>query len=176
MKRKILITFALISLSSGLFAQTGKNFLQVSGQVSRPTSALLEVTNIGYGGAMKWMHGFGEKNQQVTLEAGYNRFPVINLPAGVEAHYAAVPVYVGYRYMANKISLEAQGGTSINRIVGRNTSVSVSETKVNLGLGFGIGYILHNFEIAARFQVTDMRGKQDDPTFLGIRFAYNFLL
>jgi len=176
MKRKFLLVLAVVALNSSLFAQSGKNFLQVSGQVSRPTSALLEVTNIGYGGALKWMHGFGENKQQATLEAGYNRFPVKKLPTGVSAHYGAIPIYVGYRYLANKISLEAQGGVSINRIVGRNSLLSISETKTNLGFGLGMGYLLNDFEIAARFQVTDARGTADDPTFLGIRIAYNFLL
>lgn len=89
MRRKLLLIVALLSLSFGSFAQSGKNYLQVSAQLSRPTSALLEVTNVGYGGALKWMHGFGDSNQQATLEMGYNRFPVKGLTSGVEAHYAA---------------------------------------------------------------------------------------
>jgi len=176
MRRKLLLTVALLSLSFGVFAQSGKNYLQVSAQLSRPTSALLEVTNIGYGGALKWMHGFGERKQQVTLEAGYNRFPVKGLPSGVEAHYSAIPIYLGYRYLANRISLEAQGGASINRIIGRNNMFSVSETKLNLGIGLGLGYTMKNFEISARYQITDPRGTEDDPTFLGIRLAYNISL
>jgi hypothetical protein len=176
MKKRILIATILCCLSLALFAQKGTNILQPSVQVSRPTSALLEFTNIGYGGAIKWMHGFGEKKQQVTLEAGYNRFPVKKLPESVDIVYTAIPVYIGYRYIANKISLEAQGGTSINMIDGKNSTTSASEHRVNLGLGLGIGYLIKNFEIAARFQVTDPRGKTNDPTFLGIRLAYNFSL
>ena len=174
--KKTILTFVLIGLSLGLYAQSGKNYLQLSAQAARPTSALLEVTNFGYGGALKWMHGFGEKKHQATLEAGYNRFSVKNLSSGVSANYSAIPIYLGYRILANKISLEAQAGTSINRIVGRNSNFSVSETKLNLGLALGIGYVFKNFEIAARYQVTDPRGTEDDPTFLAARLAYNFSL
>ncbi|WP_316824151.1 outer membrane beta-barrel protein [Pedobacter miscanthi] len=176
MKKKVHLILILCTFSLGLYAQSGKNYLQVSGQICRPTSAMLEVTNFGYGGAIKWMHGFSEYNQQVTFEAGYNRFPVKKLPDGVQANYAAVPIYVGYRYLANKVSLELQAGTSVNRIVGRNAEISLSETKLNLGLGLGIGYVLKNFEFGARYQVTDVRGTRDDPTFLSLKLAYNILL
>lgn len=176
MKRKLFTTAVLFMISFGVFAQAGKKYLQISGQLSRPTSALLEVTNFGYGGAIKWMQGFGSRKQQATLEAGYNRFPVKGLSSGVKANYAAVPIYIGYRYLANRISLEAQAGISINRIVGRNSMLSVSETKLNLGVGLGIGYIVKKFEIGARYQITDPRGTEDDPTFLGLRLAYNISL
>ncbi len=176
MMKKLLLAFALLTSSFSLHAQTGKKFLQVSGQISRPTSTMLEVTNVGYGGAIKGMYGFGELKQQATFEVGYNRFPVKGLPAGVEAHYSAFPIYLGYRYIANKLSLEVQGGTSINRIVGRNEMISIVETKLNLGIGLGIGYLFHDFEIGARYQITDARGTEDDPTFLGLRLAYNFSL
>ncbi len=174
--KKLQLTALLLGLSLGLSAQQGKDYLQLSGQVARPTSALLEVTNFGYGGALKWMHGFGDVKQQATLEAGYNRFPVKGIPSGAEAHYAAIPVYLGYRYVANKISLEAQGGISINRVLGRNSMISISETKLNLGVGLGLGYLMKNFEASIRYQITDPRGTKDDPTFLAIRFGYNIAL
>ncbi|RZK37922.1 MAG: hypothetical protein EOO90_23895 [Pedobacter sp.] len=177
MKRKILITSILVALSLGLSAQKGQNFIQVSGQIARPTSALLEFTNFGYGGAIKWMHGFGRKKQQLTLETGYNRFPLKKMPADVHIYYSAVPVYLGYRYLANKVSLEVQGGAWVNNVSGRSADLSASETRLNLGVGLGLGYyLIKNFEVGARFQVTDIRGSQDDPTFLGIRLAYDISL
>lgn len=177
MKRKILFTTLFAMLSLGLFAQKNTDLIQISGQVARPTSALLEFTNFGYGGAIKWMHGFGERKQQLTFETGYNRFPIKKMPAGVQVYYAAIPAYLGYRYIANKVSLEAQGGASINRVLGRAGNVTASDTRVNLGVGLGLGYYLaKNLELGARFQVTDIRGSQDDPTFLGIRLAYDISL
>jgi len=166
--------FLLAGLTSQ--AQSGNNQLQFSGQLSRPTSALLEVTNIGYGGAVKGMYGFGDNDQQATLEAGYNRFPVKHLPTGVEAHYSSIPIYGGYRYLINSFSLEAQVGLAVNRIIGRNSQITVSDTHRNLGWALGIGYTLKGLEIAARYQVSDVKGTDDDLNFLGIRLAYNISL
>lgn len=174
--KKICLHFILVFAGFTAVAQSGKKHLQFSAQMSRPTSTLLEVTNIGYGGAVKGMYGFGEKDQQATLEIGYNRFPVKHLPDGVEANYSSTPIYAGYRYLINNYSLEGQAGLAINRIVGRNSQISVRDTRRNFGFALGIGYTWRALEIGARYQVSDVKGTEDDLNFLGIRLALNINL
>ncbi|SDK56805.1 Outer membrane protein beta-barrel domain-containing protein [Pedobacter sp. ok626] len=182
MKRQIIIYHKSISLVCFMAicfatkAQEVTKLIQASVQVSRPTSALLEVTSIGYGAALKGMYGFGSDNQQVTLEGGYNRFPVKKLPANIQAYYSAVPIYAGYRYIIKRYTLEAQAGISLNRIIGRNTMRSMSRNETDFGWALAVGYLLKNFEVGLRYHNSDVKNTEDNLTFLGIRMAYNIKL
>jgi hypothetical protein len=176
MNRYSLIFCLLVLFSNHAKAQSGLRQLQISGQASRPMSSLLTVTNYGYGGSFKGLYGFGDTDQQATLEVGYNRFPLKHLSAGVEIYYSALPVYAGYRYIYKKFSFEPQLGLSVNRIYGRNSMISESETFYNLGWAVGAGYILKNFEIGLRCQISEIHDRDDDLNFLGLRLAYNINL
>ena len=175
--KRILLTAAVaFTTCLATKAQTGSKYLHIAVQAARPTSSLLEVTNIGYGGAIKGMYGFGDSKQQATLEGGYNRFPVSHLPSGVNAQYSAIPLYGGYRYQFTHVALEAQAGISLNRIVGRNSQVSVSDHENDFAWALSIAYTLKGFEVSARYQNSDVKGSIDDLTFLAVRLAYNIKL
>lgn len=131
--------FALVCFMTMCFvakAQKGTNLIKVSAQLSRPTSALLEVISIGYGSALKGIYDFRNDNKQIAQEGGYNHFPVKKLLANIQAYYSVVPIYAGYRYIINRYSIEGQAGISLNRIIGRNTMPSISK----------------NFEIGVRYR------------------------
>ena len=58
------------------------------------------------------MLGFSKTPQQVTLETGYNRFGIKNLPSGVNGNYSAIPLYLGYRARLGWLIVEGNGGLS----------------------------------------------------------------
>lgn len=172
-----LLVFLFVVISSCVFAQKGVIQIQVSGQVSRPTSSLLTVTNYGYGGSLKGIYGFSEASQQATLEVGYNYFPLKHIPEGVTIYYSALPTYLGYRYIINKkFILEPQAGLSVNRIAGRNSTISTSKTYYNFAYAVGAGYTIKGFEFGLRLQISEIPDKDEDLNFLGGRIAYNINL
>lgn len=174
--KKRLVFFALVVVATAAMAQKGVRQLQIGIQAARPLSSLLTVTNFGYGGSAKGLYGFGRAAQQATLEVGYHRFPLKHIPDGVEVHYSALPIYVGYRYIYNKFTFEPQVGLSINRIAGHNNQISTSATFYNVGWSLGAGYTLNNFEIGARVQISEIKDQDEDLNFLGVRLAYNIKL
>lgn len=95
---------------------------------NRSISSLLTVNIIGYGGSIKGHYGFITGNQQATIEVDYHRFP-IKYP-DLRLQYSALPLYVGYRYIYNRLVLEPQLGLSVNRIDGSNGVNKASTTLI----------------------------------------------
>ncbi len=138
---------------------------------------LADVSKMGYGGAVKGMYGFGIREQHVTLEAGYNYFPVKNLPDGVSANYSAIPIYTGYRYSFSNFHFESQAGISINKVTGKvNGQGSKSETSTNFAWGLGASYSYNNIELGIRYQSSETKKEKENISFVGIRLGYNFSL
>lgn len=177
MKKIILSTGIILCSIVFVNAQKGSNIIQVSGQVGLPVGDLADVAKVGYGGAVKGMYGFGAKEQHVTLEAGYNYFPVKDLPDGVSANYSAIPIYTGYRYSFSNFHFESQAGISINKITGTvDGKGSKSETMTNFAWALGASYTYNNIELGVRYQSSETKKEKEDITFIGIRLAYNFTL
>jgi len=176
MRKILLISTVVLGLTLSAKAQKGNNMLQVSGQLAIPTSDLADVVKLGFGASAKGMYGFGLKKQQVTLEAGYNRFSVKNLPSGIDAHYSAIPIYTGYRYTLGNFNLEPQAGISINRVAGSAGSMSASDSKTNFGWATSVGYSFNNLELGVKYQSSDVKDSDESLTFVGIRLSYNFAL
>ncbi|MBD1362640.1 outer membrane beta-barrel protein [Mucilaginibacter sp. ZT4R22] len=174
MKKALTFIIALTSFMISAKAQKGNNQLQLGGQAAFPVSELGDVTKTGFGFSGKGMYGIGTSSQQVTFEAGFNRFTVKNLPSGVDGHYSAIPIYTGYRYLIGGLSLEPQAGISINRVVGSAGNQTVSSSEANFGWATSIGYEFNNIELSVRYQSSDVKDSDVDLTFVGVRLACNF--
>lgn len=175
MNKHLFILIFLCS-SSTAFAQKGTNVLQASGTVAIPTGKLSEVVKVGYGGALKGMYGLGKADQQITLEAGYNRFSAKNLPATVSATYSTVPIYLGYRAKLGSIIIEGQSGLALNRVEGSGPAGKVSENQTAFGWALGAGYVYRSLELDVRYQNSEAGSDTYVIRFVGIRLAYNFAL
>nr|WP_121271671.1 outer membrane beta-barrel protein [Pedobacter schmidteae] len=176
MNKKLLSLTVLVGLTISAYAQKGKNEVQLSGQVGFPTGQLADVAKTGYGFAAKGMYGFSLRKQQVTLEAGYNRFQVDVLPGGIDGYYSAIPIYTGYRYTIGGFHLEPQAGISINRVAGSSGAASASSTKTNFAWATSVSYSLKSVELGLRYQSSEMKDSEEGLTFVGIRLAYNLSL
>ncbi len=176
MKNFLVVTLIFLAIATGAKAQKGNNQLQVGGQAALPVGRLNDVAKTGFGIAAKGMYGFGVADQQVTLEAGYNRFAVKNLPNGVTGEYSAIPIYTGYRYIIGGLSLEPQAGISFNKIVATAGNQAASGNETNFGWATSVGYSFSDIELSVRYQSSDVKNSDVKLTFLGFRLAYNFKL
>lgn len=161
-------------------AQKGVNGIQVGARVALPTEKLNKIANTGFGATIKGMYGIGSTSSphQVTLEAGYNRFGLKDLPAGASGSYAAIPIYTGYRYLFGNVILDAQAGISINRISGESAAgVKASDSQTAFGFAVGAGYLIQQkIELGVKYQSSDMNDDIYDIKFFAFRVGYNFAL
>lgn len=170
----LLITFAMLPLFT--FAQRGSHYLQVSGQAAIPTSELSDIVKTGAGASVKGMYGIGTLPQHLTLEAGYNRFAVKDLPSDASAHYSALPLYVGYRANLSGVLIEPQVGVSFNRIAGSGPGGTASAKQTALGWSLGAGYVFRSVELGVRYQSSEKGDDIQKIRFVGIRLAYNLAI
>lgn len=70
---------------------------------------------MGYGGAIKGLYGVGENPQHITLETGYNKFSVKNLPSSLKAITRQYPyisaTVLGSEGLSLKASLDSPSTT-----------------------------------------------------------------
>ncbi|WP_316823119.1 outer membrane beta-barrel protein [Pedobacter gandavensis] len=174
---KILLTSTVIlGLAFSAKAQKGNNQIQISAQAAIPLFDLSDVANTGFGIAGKGMYGFGEVKQQATLEIGYNRFGLKGVPSEMSAHYAAVPIYAGYRYTLGKFNLEPQVGFSVNKIGVSVDGQSVSVSSTSFAWAAGVSYNISKLELGLKYQSSALKDADADLNFVGIRLGYNFSL
>jgi hypothetical protein len=176
MRKIISSTIILLAIALSAAAQKGNNQLQIGGQATFPIGNLADVAKTGYGVSAKGMYGFGTASQQATLEVGYNRLAVKNLPSGVKANYSAIPIYTGYRYLVGSFFFEPQAGVSFNKVVASSAGTTVSGNETNFGWATSVGYNLGDLEISVRYQSSDVKNSDVGLTFVGARLAYNFEL
>jgi hypothetical protein len=174
MNKKILLILTFLVCSFYANAQKGMNGIQIAGQASIPTGRLSDVVNTGFGASAKGMYGFSKIAQFVTLEAGYNRFSVKNLPSSVSANYSAIPVYTGYRANLGGIVLEGQAGVSFNHVEGSGPSGTVSSNQTAFGWAISAGYAYRNIELDLKYQNSESDNDTYVIRFVGIRLGYNF--
>lgn len=174
-KKTLLLCTSLLVFSLAK-AQKGNNGIQVGARMAIPTERLAEVANVGYGATVKGMYGIGASPHQVTLEVGYNRFGLKNLPASVSGHYAAIPIYTGYRYTFGSVIVDTQAGLSINSIKGSGPSGTASGNQTAFGWAIGAGYLYKKMEIGVKYQSSDIKDDTYDIKFVAIRLGYNFSL
>ena len=172
----ILVLMAFLLGSYAASAQKGNNLLQLSGTVAIPTGELSNVVDVGYGGAIKGLYGVGQQAQQITLEAGYNRFSVKNLPSSVQANYSTVPIYLGYRAKLGRIIIEGQSGLAFNHIEASGPSGTVGSNQTAFGWALAAGYAFRAVELDLRYQNSESGSDTYVIRFVGIRLAYNFSL
>lgn len=173
----------LLSLSLFVFvnvkAQKGANGIQIGARAAFPTEKLNKIANTGFGATVKGIYGIGNNNSphQVTLEAGYNRFGLKDLPSDASGHYAAIPIYTGYRYTLGKIIVDTQAGISINRVAGSSAAgVKANGSQTAFGWAVGAGYLLNNIELGLKYQSSDLKDELYDIKFFALRVGYNFAL
>jgi len=176
MNFKKIILLAFLSIPLFCFAQKHTNYLKVAGQMAIPTGNLSDIVNIGYGGSVKGIFGFSKLPQYFTVEAGYNRFGVKDLPASSSANYSAIPVYAGYRAKLGGLIFDAQAGASFNRIAGSGPGGTASDTQTAFGWAFGASYVYKQAELGLRFQSSEASDDVFIIRFVGVRLGYNFSL
>lgn len=173
--KQIILTFAIFAiLPFAAFSQKGKNAIQVSGQAAIPTGDFSDVVNTGFGGSVKGIYGISNKPQFLTVEAGYNRFGVKNLPSGASANYSAIPVYGGYRANLSGVILESQAGVSFNRVAASGSGSSASANQTAFGWALSAGYQYKDIELSVRYQSSEGSDDTQPIRFVGIRLGYNF--
>lgn len=178
-KKILLLSTSLFALSFLAQAQKGTNGIQVGARVVFPTEKLNKVANTGFGGSLKGIYGVGGKSSphQVTLEAGYNRFGLKDLPEGASGFYSAIPIYTGYRYLFGKIIFDTQAGVSFNKISGQSAAgVKASGNQTAFGWAVGVGYSIKQIELGVKYQSSDVNDDIYDIKFVGLRLGYNFAL
>ncbi|WP_316814433.1 outer membrane beta-barrel protein, partial [Pedobacter heparinus] len=139
-----------------------------------PTGRLADIVKTGFGGSAKGMYGIGKLPQYLTIEAGYNRFAVKDLPSDASAHYSAVPVYLGYRANLSGVLLESQAGLSFNRIAGSGPGGTASAKQTAFAWSLGAGYVYKSVEIGIRYQSSEKGDDAQAVRFVGVRLGYNF--
>ncbi len=170
----LIMIFLFISYQS--WSQKGVNLIQPSVQVNIPTGNLADNVNTGYGAALKGMLGVGKVPQHLTLEVGYNRFGVKNLPSSVDASYSSIPAYFGYRARLGGLTIESQAGVAFNHIEGSGPLGTVKSNQTSFGWAISAGYVYRNVELAVRYQNSESENDTYVIRFVGVRLAYNFSL
>lgn len=174
-KKTLLLCTSLLIFSLAK-AQKGNNGIQVGARVAFPTEKLAKIANTGYGATLKGMYGFGADPHQITLEVGYNRFGLKDLPSSVSAYYAALPIYTGYRYTFGSVIIDTQGGVSFNSIKGAGPGGTVKGNQTAFGWAAGVGYVYKKVELGVKYQSSDMNDDIYDIKFIAVRLGYNFSL
>lgn len=183
------LIFISVSLLAFVFAnsQKGKNSLQGAIHYGIPVNNLADVTNGGYGGALKGLYGFSARKQQVSLSIGYTNFPVKkSLSGDFDFYYSTLPVMVGYRHVlgsmiADKgIYLESQAGINFNTIKGYSAGAGsggpiVKKTGTDLVFALSIGYEFKGLDLSARYQSAQVRNSDNGITFVALQIGYSFL-
>lgn len=141
-----------------------------------PTGNLSDILNIGYGGSVKGIIGFSRQPQYVTLEAGYNRFGVKDLPSGSSGNFSSIPVYAGYRAKLGGLIFDAQTGAAFNRIAASGPGGNASDTETAFAWAIGASYDYKNVELGLRFQSSESGKDTFVLRFIGVRLGYNFSL
>ena len=170
MKSSLLTLALIVGITLACKAQSGNNGFQVSGQISFPVSNLINSAKTGYGFAAKSLFGFGKITQQATIEAGYVKFS-LDQPQGYATDYAAIPIYLGYRYLFSNFFVEPQLGISIDRFKVPYVP-SDNSTLARFGWSAGLGYLVGPIEIGAKYQSSVTQAK--DINFVSIRLGYKF--
>jgi hypothetical protein len=179
MIKKILLLSVAVFTFSFAQAQKGVNGIQIGARAAIPTEKLDKVANIGYGGTIKGMYGIGSKSSphQITLEAGYNRFGLKDLPAGASGYYSAIPLYTGYRYLFGKVIIDTQAGISINRAAGESVAgKKASDGETAFGWAVGAGYMIKQIELGVKYQSSHSDDDIYSIKFFALRVGYNFAL
>lgn len=179
MIKKILFLSFLVATFSTVQAQKGTNGLQIGARAAMPTEKLNKIANTGFGASIKGFYGIGSTSSphQLTLEAGYNRFSLKDLPAGASGNYAAIPIYTGYRYMFGKVIIDTQAGISINRIAGTSSAgTTASSSQTGFGWAAGAGYLINKVEVGVKYHSSHVKDDIYDIKFFALRLGYNFAL
>ncbi|SOD13379.1 outer membrane beta-barrel protein [Pedobacter xixiisoli] len=179
MIKKILLFTVSVFTFSMANAQKGTNGIQIGARAAIPTEKLNKIANTGFGGSLKGMYGIGSKSSphQVTLEAGYNRFSLKDLPAGASGSYSAIPLYTGYRYLFGKVIFDTQVGFSINRIAGESAAgIKASDSQTAFGWAAGVGYLINKVEVGVKYHSSHSDNDTYSIKFVGFRVGYNFAL
>lgn len=177
-KKILLLSFSIFAFSVAQ-AQKGTNGIQVGIRAAVPTEKLNKIANTGFGASVKGFYGIGNTSSphQITLEAGYNRFELKDLPAGASGNYSAIPLYTGYRYMFGKIVVDTQAGFTINRIAGTSsTGTDASSSQTGFGWAAGVGYLIKKVEVGVKYHSSHVKDDIYDIKFFALRLGYNFSL
>jgi len=174
MNRNFLTLVFLIIFPFVTMAQKGSNFLQVGGQAAVPVGNFSDVAKSGFGGSVKGIYGLSAKPQSVTLEAGYNRFALKDLPGVPSGYYSILPVYAGYRANLSGFILELQAGVSFNRGALSAPGLPDRDTQTVFGWAHSVGYAFKNIELSIRYQHAETSKDYNAIRFISFRLANNF--
>lgn len=176
--KKIIYTLTLALMSHIGYAQQGFHKLGVAAELGLPMGDFGDAYGVGFGGTAKAFYGITEK-ADITGTVGYLHYGIKGSNDYMSGSMGMIPIMFGYRHDFGGFYGEPQLGLAILRssvkmdlgglgsLLG-DIGGSSSATKVSFGLGGG--YAFGNWDLGARFQITD------SMNFLGLRIGYNFAL
>ena len=175
MRKMYMVLLATILITAGSFAQKGKSYLGVGGDLSLPTAEFGTYFKTGVGGYVKAMLGVGNSGA-VTFTTGYSSFKEAGDFEDFTATQGVVPMLIGYRHNFNGFFVEPQIGYGIYPY--KETSQEFgfsSESGGAFTWAAGVGYVFNNkIEVSARYQTGGQEGV--NVGMFGLRVGYNFSL
>lgn len=158
----ILILTLTCSLS---YAQQGFHKLGVGAELGLPLGDFGEAYSIGFGATAKGFYGITAQGD-ITGTLGYLHFGIKESNEYMSGSMGMIPIMIGYRHDFGGFYGEPQLGLAILKSTVKmdfggfgdlfddlNSSGSSSTTKATFGLGGG--YVFGQWDIGARFQITD---------------------
>ena len=175
MRKIYMVLLATILITAGSFAQKGKNYLGVGGDISLPTGDFSNYFKTGVGGYVKAMLGVGNSGA-VTFTTGYTAFKGAGDFEDATSTQAVVPLLIGYRHNFNSFFVEPQIGYGIYPYKENSFEDGfISETGSAFTWAAGFGYVFNNkIEVSARYQTGGSQGV--NLGMFGLRVGYNFSL
>jgi len=150
MHKTVLFFLLLAACSISVQAQKRSKQLWIGAELGQPDKSLYT----GYGISFKGSYGIS-KNGQLTLTAGFSRFPEANAIQGQsKPHIRLIPILAGYRQNIKNFFVEPQIG--IGEIGGETYSVVKADvTRISVAaavLAINAGYTHKRFSFGVRYQ------------------------
>ncbi len=175
MRKIYTVMLATILISASSFAQKGKSYIGVGGDLSLPTGDFGAYYKSGIGGYVKAMLGVGQAGA-VTFTTGYSSFKEAGDFEDFTSTQGVAPLLIGYRHSFNGFFVEPQIGYGIYTY--KETSAEngyYTESGGAFTWAAGVGYVFNNkIEVSARYQIGSSEG--ESASMFGLRVGYNFSL
>ena len=162
----LLLTFTILIFNCCL-AQKGNNQISVGADVNfLASNGYSSIYNPGIGGDIKGLFGIGSASQ-LTISGAYSSFSGKSSSSYGDQTLTLLPFMAGYRYNLTGVYVEGQAG--LGTLTTKASGFSYSQT--NFAAAINIGYIIHGFDISARYYT-----EGDVVSTFAVRLAYNFNL
>lgn len=174
--KKLLLLTAVVGLFafSSVNAQTRAPKLSVGAEFAFPMGDFGDVADFGFGGSLQYQHPVAA-NLLITGSAGYTSFKVKDVTVGgvtFEGGNAGyIPVKAGARvYFGQNFFAGAEVGAAFGTEDGAGTKFAYAP---GIGVDFAVSD-KSSIELGARYEGWSKGDDDVAPSFIGLRFAFNF--